>query len=425
MKFGLRKSTLCSVYIVLLLTTEFWHISVGGGSLRIYSFITPLVILVLLRHLPLIAQTGMFWALLLFLAGNVLSAAFAASPLYAFFSIGLLTANISIAFAVGLMVAGGHISPGVIVRITLGVTVASVIFGLLQVAAIHLGGVSLALSDSQTEQLQGGFASGFKTEANTFAKFLNVAFLLGLPIFLQRGKYKYKTLLVGVIAIGMLIALTRSALYGLALTLILIYLVQIFAARSRVISPRALGWLVLSVVMVTVFVSIVGSFNAYAAEKIRVFFNLQALLDGGSAATRIAAQGAVWDAFTESGKSLLLGAGWGQVHVIQAGILVHAGGGDFVNALGFGGMLGGVLYVLFQLVALASARRVVLGTDNDGLRLVARGVLYALLGLLITGQINGALIAPEYWMVFGLAMGLPIAARLQAKARTLELERNQ
>jgi hypothetical protein len=405
------------MYIVLLLTTEFWHIDFFGGSMRAYAFVTPLALLLAWPYVNALARNGLFWALLAFLGACAVSATLAAMPSQAWFSLGLLASNMSIAFAVGLIVAAGWISPASIIRVTLAVAVIGVLFGVLQLVLFKGAGISLALSPEQLAQLQGGFVPGFKTEANTFAKFLNVAVLLYLPVLLVGTHRRRAFLIAGVLVLGLLLTFTRSVIYGLAITLALIYLVHT-VRKQRVVNMRALAWAVAGIAGIAVFASVVANFNDYAALKLKHFFNLQATLSGGSALVRLASQDAVWNAFVHSGKSLLLGVGWGQVMVQQSGEMAQAGGGELVSALGFGGVLGGLLYIAYMVMAFVSARRARRTAPNREARLAASGVLYAVLGLLVTGQMNGATLAPEYWMVFGLAMAFPCVARRQTAVRT-------
>jgi hypothetical protein len=55
--------------------------------------------------------------------------------------------------------------------------------------------------------------------------------------------------------------------------------------------------------------------------------------------------------------------------------------------------------------------------NNDFLARIFEGFMFAVLGLLVTGQINGSQIAPEYWLVFGVAIYCDWKCRELTKSR--------
>lgn len=402
----LTKSGLCSLFMVILLATEFYYIEVFGGALRLYHLLAPIVILFFHRFIWRTANSGVFWALTAFLVANILAAALAQDPVAAFKSLSLLTANMSIAIAVALILISGRLRLEQIIHISLAVAIAGIVLGIVQVAGLNLAGLNLALSPTQEAQIALGFGSGFRTEANTFAKYLNTVFLLVLPMLLADKNGRRALLIFTILLIGMLSSLTRSALYGLFIVFIIIYIRHLSRGRRSLISSRPVFATILILGTLSIFATVVIYYNPYAAHKITSFFDPQEIMGGGSSSFRLMSQGVLWDAFLATDKTILFGNGWGQVTFSYIGIEWQAGGAEIALALSYGGIFGGLFYLLYQLTAINSVRRVVGANPNDETTHFREGVMFALIGLLVTGQINGALIAPEYWMVFGMAIAI-------------------
>lgn len=412
----LRKSSLYALFIVILLSTEFYYIEAFGGAMRVYHLLVPLVIISLWKYVPTIAKTGAFWALIGFLSANVLAASLANSPGDSFRRLGLLAANMSIAFAMALILVTGRLKVEQVFRIMLGVAIAGIVFGIVQIAAFKLAGINLGLSESQQIQVAGGFSSGFRTEANSFAKNLNVILLLLLPTLLDSRNWRRSVLITTLILIGMLASLTRSALYGLSVTLMLAYFWYQLSGRGRIFASRPLIVIAIAAIGIFTFTAVVGQFNEYAARKLAMLFDSDEILSGSSSGFRLISQQHLWDAFLTSDKTILFGNGWGEVRFFIGDTEYQAFGAEIIMALCNAGVLGGFFYILYQLVALNAARRATAKAGRTKQSLLAEGVMFAILGVLITGQINGALLAPEYWMLFGLAIYYTLASRPAVKS---------
>ncbi|KJS28789.1 MAG: hypothetical protein VR64_22880 [Desulfatitalea sp. BRH_c12] len=408
---AIRKRSLYALFVVILLSTEFLHIEFFGGFLRPYHFLVPLVIFSLLRFLKQIARSGLFWALIGFLSVNLLAAELAHNQSEAYRSLALLALNMSTSLAVALILVSGSLSPDRLIKISLQVAIVGVAIGVAQLVMYYLLGIDLTFTEGQASQLSAGFATGLRTEANTFAKYLNTVFLLTLPVMLADKNYRRALLIFIIIVIGMLTSLTRSALYGLFVTLIIAYIWYLWSGRGRLISGRTLLIAAIAAFALFIFSSLVIYFNPYAAHKLALFFNSEEILEGGSSGFRLMSQSVLWDAFLENTKTLLIGNGWGQVTFPYADKVYQAGGAEIVVALGYGGIVGGFFYCLYQLTAIITVARTITNKRVAPHSRAREGVLFALIGMLITGQINGAMIAPEYWMVLGMAIAIAVMGK--------------
>lgn len=392
------------VFVVLLLSTEFFYIDLFGGSLRIYHFLSPLVIFFLFGYFPYLTRTSLFWSFSCFFFVNAVAAAFSVFPTDAFMSLGLVAANMSIAFAVALILVSGRLRLEQMVRIILAVTIISILFGVLQVLCFRLAGVCLALSPSQVIQIKAGFSAGLRTEANSFGKNLNVVTLLILPSLLIASNWRRSLLICIVLVTGMLMSFTRSSQYGLIITLVIIYFWHQFIVRFRLITPKAMVLLGVASVGLLIYATIAPYFNEYSAHKIAFYFDPDEIFEGGSSLFRLMSQKILWDAFVINDKTQLIGNGWGQVYFLIGNIEWQAGGAEFITVLSYGGIFSGLFYLMFQVGSMHKVSRMIFSTEYHDCRGMYEGVLFALIGLFVTGQINGALNSPEYWMMYGVAL---------------------
>jgi hypothetical protein len=205
----------------------------------------------------------------------------------------------------------------------------------------------------------------------------------------------------------MLLSLTRAALYGLSITIVSAYLWYLINQRGRLFSFRPVLAVFLIISCVIVFGLYVGSYNEYAQHKLTTFFDTEEILYGQSSGFRLMSQSILLDAFLATDRTALIGNGWGQVRFAYGDLEFQAGGADILVVLAYGGLLAGILYALFFVAAGASMMRMSNEPADQDTQFY-RGVMFALMGLFITGQISGSLNAPEYWLVVGLAIYVDI-----------------
>jgi hypothetical protein len=396
---------MAALFIVIALTTEFYFIEVLSGSLRPYHFLTPIVIFAYVTQWRKLVNIPHFLLLMGFLFINALSAAFSVNYFGALVSYGLLSVNAMLAVAIALLLISKTISPSQVVKIFTFVAIISIFWSLIQVTSFQLAGLNLGLSEYQEQQISWGFAPGFRTEANAFAKFLNVAFLLTFPTLLQQRNKLLLYVAILAFSAGFLLSFTRSVLYTLPVTLLIFYLTQAKIGASRAFSAKLVIITVSFLGVFAVYASISAEFNSYATHKIANFFNLDEIFTGGSSGFRLMLQGLLVDSIFESAESFFLGSGWGQITYYYELMdrEMQAGGADIVVVTAFGGIFSGLLFLLMAISALRSSAKMIALADTKEEKYFFQGVMAATLGLLITGLINGSLIAPEYWFVVGLA----------------------
>jgi hypothetical protein len=403
---SLKKGHPFSLFIIIALLTEFYYIQVLGGALRPYHIIAPFAVLVGSVRLPKLFAAPLFHILIGLVIVNVVSATLANDPTKALLSLGLLVANVTLAVAVAILLISRKISERQAIMAFVFVACLSVVWTIVQIIAFRLTEINLGLSEAQQMQIAAGFGPGFRTEANTFAKFLNVAFLLTLPWLIRKFRGIKLVSVMSLISIGLLLAFTRSVFYTLPITLVLIYLWYNKTGNGRPLNKRSFVLAGVFLAVVVIYTVLSDHFNPYATYKIANFFNPDEITSGNSSGFRLMLQAVMIDSIFESPKNFFLGTGWGQIYYYldYADREMQAGGADVIVFMAYGGLFSALLWAAAVITAIRSAARMASAAPTSDERLFFQGVMFATLGLLITGMVSGSIVAPEYWIVFGLGI---------------------
>ena len=328
----------------------------GGGIARPYHFAAVFIVLLLASVIPRLLASSVFLLLLLFVVVNIFTAAFSSAPGAAFASLTSFLANVAVAMAAAMILLSRRLRIDQLFRLVMIISVVSVCLAIIQMVAAKAG-LILALSPQQEGQIAIGFGPAFRTEANTFGKFLTLPFMLCLPFYLRNsGDRSLRVFMLALLA-GILISFTRSAIFGLLVGFL--FAVFWYAKRGRLsmIALRMMPVMIVSAIAIGLAISGALGVSDYAIHKIMNFFNSEEIFAGGSSAYRIEAMNAVINKATSDSKYLFLGDGWGQTYAEVQGLVVQAGGGDLVNILGASGLLGVIVYLVFYLTMLRSLWR--------------------------------------------------------------------
>lgn len=408
----MKKRSLYGIFFVILLVTEFYYIEIGGGVARIYHFLAPLVVLSLTGYIPHLFRSSVFLAVAAFLGVNLLAAVLSDAPEAAFTSLLLLGANITIAIATALILISGKMDIDYLKNLILSITIISVLWGLVQAIGFNVSGMVLGLSDSQDIQISAGYGPGFRTEANTFAKYLSFAFLIMLPGII-REKFGNKSLfIIAIFIAGMFLNFTRSSIYGLLVTLLFVFFWYVMRGRGELMTRKFIVLSSLTAISLFVFVGFAGSFNEYTLHKLQYFFDKGEILEGGSSGFRLMSQDVMIDAFLSSDKSILIGNGWGQVRYYYGDELWQAGGGELITALAYGGLFAAGAYIFYLISSFRAAMNMARLSHTHKEKCIFEGVMFVIVYFFVTGQINGSLNAPEYWLLIGISIFLSYRLRL-------------
>jgi hypothetical protein len=379
----IKKATLVGILIPIALLSEFFYIPVFGGALRPAHLLAPVLILIFFPYLSRLFSAPLFWVLLGLLFVNLVSSLASSTPGAAFTSLLLLFANASIGIATAVLLASGRIDIPKVHALVLFSIYSSVIWSIVQVMSFSLGGLNLGLSEPQIGQISAGFAPAFRTEANAFSKFLNTAFLLTFPAVFRLKSTQAFSVFAVFVGIGFMLSFTRSVLYTLPITLLLIFIWYQFSGRGRTVARRPVTIGAIFALAVFIFVAQAQTFNEYAAHKINTFFNFQEILTGASSGLRLDWQQTLINAFTSSNNNFLLGTGWGQVYYHYNNVTMQAGGADIIVFAAYGGIFSAIGYFLFIALALFYAARMSKRTKGTRESYYYQGILFAVLGITV------------------------------------------
>ena len=391
---------------MVLLTTEFYYIEVGEGIARIYHFLTILITISLIRFVPKLFRARVFWALIGFVIVSFLASALSHSPQRAMASFLSLGANASVAIATALILFSERVNLRMLRRIVLVVCLVGIFWGLFQIIAFKVSGIVLALSAEQEAQILIGFGPGFRTEANSFAKYTTFCFLLFLPEYIENRRNKYFHFVYIIFTVGIFMNFTRSSIYGLWLASIFIIFSYVLRNRFGLFAKRSMKiFAAASVVMVLIGVGMLD-ISEYGKFKIMNIFVPTEIISGDSSSYRLLSMRIVVEDAFSSVEKLIIGNGWGQTHTYFRGIAVQEGGGDIISILGYTGLIGVAAYLLLIFVSFSAARRATRLSLNMDTTLSSRGIMFTLLGVFCIAQMSGFLITPEFWLLIGICIYL-------------------
>ena len=395
-------------FFIITLTTEFYYIHVSDGTLRPYHFVAPLIILCLIRYCPLLIKSSVFWTLTLFVFVNLIAVAMSDMPGRAFNSLLLLLANISVALATALIFLSNRINFRKFTFALLVVTLVGVVWGIIQIGAFRIFGTVLALSQEQETQILLGLAPVFRTEADTFGKFMVFPIMFFLPELIEFKTIRRINFTYIFFLFIFLLNFIRSSIYGILLSTIFVLFWYFYKRKLFLLSSRGIiiGALIFMGIVMIKYDMLPSS--DYSQHKINNIINPEEILYGGSSEYRLASMKLVVNNALANNKSLFIGKGWGETYNIFRRQLVQAGGGDVINVLGYSGLIGVAAYLLYSLISLVTVCKAAQRGKNPEEVSFAEGIAFAIVGIFCTAQMSGYLIAPEYWILVGISIYLSV-----------------
>lgn len=396
--------SLPGIFLFVLLTTQFIYIELFGGFLRPYHFLVAIVICLMAPGVRRLWGAATFRALVFLNAVTIVSALLSLDPGGALVSYGLFALNSGICVACAVLLSSGRLSRDRFLSVVLTVTLLSVGLAVMQFAAFRGAGLVLGYSDEQASQIVAGFAPSFFNEANAYAKFLVTPFFLFLPHMLRNGIGRRGIALCALMVLGFFLNFMRSAMAGVVSGL-LFAMLWFYWTRSFSLFAKRLGALiaVLSVLLAWVLQSGV-SFAEYNLYKFATLFDLDAVQTDGSwqfraAMMEIAVKETISDPFR-----IVFGNGWGQVYALVGGEVQQVGGADFINVFAYDGALGVLAYAAMLALAIRAAMRRARRAAHQDDRLMAEGVLFALVANTVVGLVSGVILSASFWLLIGLAI---------------------
>lgn len=383
-----------SLFLLLCLTTEFWYVYVFDGVLRPYHLVAPFLLFFLMRETDKAFAAASIRGLVLFLTLNLIASLAVYDWGSALQSYMLFVANGLVAVALfGVMLR--RLDRQAIAETVLAIGVLTVVLGLTQFVGSRAG-IDVALSNTQTPFVASGEVAAFWTEPDQLGKFLTMPFLLAL-VWLVRGR-KHAGKLLAFIGLGIALNFVRSAIYGLIPAVLVLGVIVARESRLR----RLFGIILTLALLLFVFLILVNAgvipLGAYPLQRLARIFDLSytALATDGSGAYRLQSMRMLLDQTLASPESVVVGLGLNQASGSIGGTIVRLGGGDLLNLFGGSGVFGVVSYVLLVAPLLYVPLRQLRVDSTDWF---AQWLLITAVAFLVTGQMSGMLIMPQFWVL--------------------------
>ena len=319
----------------------------------------------------------------------------------------LLVLNVGISIVTAMILSSKKISITSFKNTILIISLICVVWGLIQFGAKAIADINLVLSESQIKQINWNLIPSFRTEADTFSKYLLFPVMLYMPNLLyRRSTTKWIIILYILAALSLFINIVRTGIYGLIFGLLVVF---IWSIRKRNIRKFLLIFCLIGIlVIIIIFLLSVGllPIGEYAQSKILKIFSLSYsnIISDYSGSYRIANITSVLHQTFSNTHNMMWGMGWGQAYYYYGGENVHLVVGDLFSFLGYGGIIGVILYMVLSIRTFLIFKKAASLKHNYELSLFGEGMMYAFSALFVTSLFDGYLLAPEYWMILGVSI---------------------
>ena len=400
--------------IISIFITEFFWIKIGEGIFRISYFLS---IVVLLGFLLLHTQKT-----LLYLSKSKLILLMFSFLLYNFFLIlfGVINKPASL-FSFGLLI--------IMVTFTINFylflriykeeqrflkflafsSLIAIVFGLLQYAIFTLFGKPLTFTSTQSVNiLFNKRITSFFTEGDTFGKNIMVITLLLLPFVYKKQKTKIKTertfkwshYIFALYVLTLALNSTRSAIAGFFAGLIVLFYLILINKKGKLLFLKTLMNFIV-IISLTVGTLLISGHLSFLTQRLSSILAIKKTLQtDASAVFRYQNTIEPLKKFVKSGpKNILLGSGWTTIKTEFGEFRLEMTSNIFVTFFIYSGLLG---LFLFLLIILKTFRTFYV-TYKKKSSYLALGGLLSLTGALAASQMAPMTLAPEFWMLFGIA----------------------
>lgn len=414
--------------LLSLMFTEFYWVEVMEGYLKPFHIISiVLFIIYSIFHLNNLKKSKIFLFFVVFIFICLISIAFSFDWKDSLRSFILPLILFTIALNIAIALHNKKINDELFTNIILYGSLITTIFGIAQIAAYAFTGTLLTLTDVQTGQIViAKRPPSFFTEADTFGKFLILPFLLFLPFALNKNNKYHKKIkiVIFIFLLGIIINMTRSAMIGLGIACF-IYILYLLKRQSIARNIAIIYLIALVSIIITPFffatTKIVGS-HEELTYRIQTLINPSTIIvEDPSAVYRKRGIEETFEGSTESFQSFIIGHGWGSAIISTKGEPKDVGGMLFLNILYYSGIFALLIYLLICARIISVLLKSIQTKYNIERCLLAEGILFSFLGMLITSQFASMWIAPEFWLVIGCAIYFEIILKQKDYTKSAKL----
>ena len=402
------KKALFGLFFIVCLLTEFYYIYFMGGTMRPYHLMAPIMFVFLTAFVKQMISSVQFWLFCGFLICNLFSTIMMAQNASdALLSFLLLCASVAVSVVTALILISGIINVVTFKKIVLAVTLISIAWGLIQFMVHVVTGINLALFEQHIRQIDWNMIPAFKTQADTFAKYLSFPLMLFVPELIDRKRASKPVLIFYITALFcIVVSLVRTATYGCIVGILYI----LYWSRRNKKLGRFMKYILIAAAAISIilFLSLQGIIpvGEYVQQKFSIVFNfnLDHLEDDHSGGYRIANIRSIIEESLIDTYTIFWGKGWGQTYYYSRGEMKHTIAGDFIHAYGYGGLLGFVLYMIYTVNTFRVFRRAATQSADHELAKFGEGMMYATVAMFVTSLFAGYFLAPEYWILIGCSI---------------------
>lgn len=404
--------------ILAIIFTEFYWFEILGGYLKPFHILSILVFFFFsIFYLKILKHSKIIWLIIFFIIINIFVIVFSSNQVDALRSFVLPLILITIAVNMGVMLGMKKLTLAAVKDIVLYGTLIAIGFGFLQMIVYSISGGLLVLTEGQISQiLIAKRPPSFFTEADTFGKFLSLPFFLFLPFTLE--KKKQSIIVTVIILAAILINMTRSAMIGIGITLIM-YLIYSLKRKSLTRNMTMLSGVVALMLILIPF--IIGTTSALGSQdelsyRFQTLISPTKLMADGSTHFRFTALEETVKGIFENSRTILSGHGWGQSYINVWGIPYDVCGSLFINIIYYSGIFALLIFLWFCYHVLKILYITSKMKNTGSIHLFAEGLFFGFLCMLIISQLASMWIAPEFWLVIGCAIYLELWYNRKNKA---------
>lgn len=399
--------------ILTIIFTEFYWIEILGGYLKPFHVISALLLFFLISYFTILKSSKIVWLLVSFIIMNIISILFSENKLDSLRSFILPLILISIAINIAMALYTKRLDTINLRKIVLYGSLIVVGFAISQMIAYSSFGISLTFTDSQNASIVlAKRPPSFFTEADTLGKFLSFPFFLLLPFALEKGRKSNRYFKIGILIllIAIIINMTRSAMIGIGITLILYAMYSFIRKgldRTVAILSGIMGLMLILLPFTFGITKVVGSHDELI-YRLQTLLSPSQLIADGSTHFRITALEETFKGIFESTSAFLLGHGWGQSSIYVWGIPRDVGGNLLLSILYYSGIFALLLFIVICYRVLKILFNFAKNKSSKNRDLFAEGLFFSFFCMLIISQLASMWIAPEFWLVIGCAIYLEL-----------------
>lgn len=400
-----------TVMLVMYFLMDQVSFQILGGTFRIYFFFSITIIIFLSNYWIDIFKSPIMRAMVVWVAVGVLLSLLCDEPVSSLVSFISTILQMLSGFAIYLLLISGLIDLSKLDKLFTVILFVMFGFGIVQLGIYRVAGIGLGLNPVVAAgQLSAGQIPSLRYEGNALGKLLGWGILFCIPPLINtenphKKKYKY---LLAFLLLFLIISLTRTVLYSLAITTG--FAICWYTYRNKgfnfIKTLLFLAFLlVVTILLIQFNVIQLGDYSLYKLQH--MFLGAEEASQDGSAGYRLESMKQGFTIWFSSLKNTLMGVGYARAtaDLSSVGGLTDAevGGCDLISIGVSFGVIGLILYLRILWKTFGAGLKTILKTPNGSMRQIwSERALLAVMYYLVLQSLAGSMLVPEFWMTFGI-----------------------